>query len=56
MLAFAFQHILKLIHKGRYVLELTINRGKANVGDLINLFELVHHKLAYIARRNLAFH
>src|SRR5437870_423167 len=36
------------------VLEAAVNRRKANVGDLVELVELLHHHLADLARGNLA--
>ena len=37
------------------ILEASINRGKADVGDFIQLVEFLHHHFADLARRNFTF-
>ena len=44
----------KLVTEGLGTVELLINRGKANISNLVNLFKLFHNKLADFCRGDLS--
>ena len=48
------EKVVELVHKGVYIPELTVNRGKSDISDLVDTLELIHGKLADLKGRNLS--
>ena len=48
------KQLVKFIHKRVDVFELAVNRGEANVGNLVNALDLFHSQLADLRGRDLA--
>ena len=52
---FFVENLFHFFKKGVAVLELSVNRRKSDVRDLVYLFEPVHNKLAYFLAGNFRF-
>src|SRR6185295_2919282 len=50
----AFEDRLELVQELRDVLELAVDAGEADVGDLVEVLELLHHQVADDRARHLA--
>ena len=48
------EKVVELVHKGVYIPELTVNRGKSDISDLVDTLELIHGKFADLKGRNLS--
>ena len=51
---FLLQKMRKLLHKGIDILELAVDRGEADIGNLVERLEPLHDHLADLARRAFA--
>ena len=50
------QQLVQLIHKGTDVLELTVDGGEADIGDLVHILQFFHDQLTDFGRGDLALH